>query len=468
MSTVIGQFEGKCADANVVNANNMEIGRDVWSNVFESDEYKLAIQRGHYIGYLGHPEDPGCQDFQNACIVLKECHMENDGQVFGKFDLIDTPVGRIVKSFIDAGVKFGISVRGAGDVIGGVVDPDTFVFRGFDLVAFPAYSDAVPAFTEISASSDIEKQKAYKKICATIDKNLPNVQSSVCLDTLQQMFSSKSTIYKAIDTQKNRIACNNNVDVMKQKIEATTSLYLDAVSKVKDVKCANQCLQEQLKVEKGKCQKYRRKLDSMYRILSSQQDVFRNKCSKQDEAIDRYKAEIDKFNKQLEEVSCSSNKELERKYTLVVSANTKLKKDNELLRKNNLCYKQEISSSKSNEKEKDSIIASLQQQLSQTVTAAESADKKLSNRDKKMKELKADVDKAIKVIEQYQDAFASLYACAIGVKVDSIPINANTSVDELKKLIDGGTSTCNVASLPSMHIDQIVDDEDADSSLITV
>ena len=48
-----------------------------------------------------------------------------------QFDLIDTPVGRIVKTFQDAGVTFGISVRGAGDIINNSVDPDTFVFIVF-------------------------------------------------------------------------------------------------------------------------------------------------------------------------------------------------------------------------------------------------------------------------------------------------------------------------------------------------
>ena len=87
------------------------------------------MQRRHYIGFLGHPVDPGCQDFKDACIVMTECHIEDNGDVIGTFDLIDTPVGRIVKAFIDAGVKWCLSIRGAGDVgPDGTVDPDTFVF----------------------------------------------------------------------------------------------------------------------------------------------------------------------------------------------------------------------------------------------------------------------------------------------------------------------------------------------------
>lgn len=162
--TVLGTYEGKSADALVENNNQMTLGPKLWKNLFSSDEYKMNLQRGMYIGFLGHPEDVGCQDYQHGCIVMREGkYLDDSGEVWAKFDLIDTPVGRIVKAFQDAGVTFGISVRGAGDIdANGEVDPDTFIFRGFDLVTFPAYNDAVPKFTEIAASEDIDKQVKYK------------------------------------------------------------------------------------------------------------------------------------------------------------------------------------------------------------------------------------------------------------------------------------------------------------------
>ena len=158
---ILGVYEGECADANVTNNNGLDIQREVWETVFHSDEYKTGIEKGWYIGYLGHPEDPGCQEFKDSCIVMTEGHIEDNGKVFGKFNLLDTPVGRIVNTLRKAGVKFGISVRGAGDIIANSVDPETFVFRGFDLVAFPAYPDAVPEFKAIAASTDLKEQNWY-------------------------------------------------------------------------------------------------------------------------------------------------------------------------------------------------------------------------------------------------------------------------------------------------------------------
>ena len=174
-STVIGVFEGECADSNITNENGLDITRPVWEVVFSSEEYTRAIEMGWYIGFLGHPDDPGCMDFEHACIVMTEGHIDANGKVHGKFNLIDTPVGRIVKAFIDAGVIFGISVRGAGDIINNSVDPETFVFRGFDLVAFPAFPESIPVFTEIAASTKIDDQRTYKAVCAAIQKNVPSI-----------------------------------------------------------------------------------------------------------------------------------------------------------------------------------------------------------------------------------------------------------------------------------------------------
>ena len=127
-SSVLGTFTGKCCDSNVFNNNDMHLSREVFETLMASDEYKRAMQNRHYMGFCGHPDNSDCQDFEHACIVMTDMRLLDNGEVEGDFDLIDTPVGRIVKAFIDAGVNFGISIRGLGDVdANGEVDPDQFM-----------------------------------------------------------------------------------------------------------------------------------------------------------------------------------------------------------------------------------------------------------------------------------------------------------------------------------------------------
>ena len=190
--SIIGKFEGECADSNITNLNGLDITREVWETVFGSDEYKNAVQNGWYLGFLGHPDDPNCMDFEHACIVMTSGRIADNGKIYGTFDLLDTPVGRIVKTLQDAGVTFGISVRGAGDIIDNSVDPETFVFRGFDLVTFPAYPESIPTFTAVAASSDVETQKKYKKVCAAIHANISQVTSQAALDVMKTCVASQS------------------------------------------------------------------------------------------------------------------------------------------------------------------------------------------------------------------------------------------------------------------------------------
>ena len=104
--SVLGTYTGKCCDYNVLNNNEMHLSRKLFEFLMESEEYKRAMEYYHYIGFLGHPVDCDCQDYEHACIVMKDMRLLDNGQIEGDFDLVDTPVGRIVKAFIDAGVKF--------------------------------------------------------------------------------------------------------------------------------------------------------------------------------------------------------------------------------------------------------------------------------------------------------------------------------------------------------------------------
>ena len=239
---ILGTFEGECLDTQITNLNGLDITREVIETVLDSEEYKQGIENGWFIGFLGHPEDPGCQDFMNGCIVLKDMWIEDSGKVYAKFDLIDTPVGQIVKKFIDAGVTFGVSIRGAGDIVGNSVEPDSFMFRGYDLVAFPAYPESVPTFTAIAASTDVAKRKQYQDICAAVKANVGAITSIDTINILQSQFAPQSDEYKALEQRKETINSSDTINIDAQKIEAMTDLYLQAEDRIKVLEFENQKL----------------------------------------------------------------------------------------------------------------------------------------------------------------------------------------------------------------------------------
>lgn len=453
-NAVIGTYEGECSDATITNLNGLDVTEEVWETVFNSEEYKRAIELGHYIGFLGHPEDSGCQDYKDACIVMKEGHLGDDGKVYGKFDLIDTPVGRVVKSFQDAGVKFGISFRAFGDYPDGhTVEPDTFVFRGFDLVTFPAYPDAIPEFTEIAASTDITARQNYKKVCNTVKKELHSISSSETLDELQHLFSPKSEEFKEIEDRKAELfdtadtpeeVPTDNLEVenelLEDKLDAVTGLLIEVSQENEDLRNHNLDLEETSASIKSSNE---RKLNHLRRIVAEQNALVKRATSKQQQML---------------------------------TANAKLKEENSRLTRSNLLYKQRLNASKNTISDLNDEISSLNGKVSETVNASAQYKKRASNLDANISNLQSEVESLKQLLADYQEAYASMYAGALGLHLENLSIQTDTSISELQKLICS-TSTSGIGARPYvMRMDEMeedvptdeVEDESEDEVLVTL
>jgi len=433
---ILGTYSGKSCDSNVFNNNDMHLGRELFENVIASQEYKDGIARGHYIGFLGHPEDPGCQDFQNACIVMTSMALEDSGDVTAEFNLVDTPVGRIVKAFQDAGVQFGISIRGAGDVAGdGEVDPETFVFRGFDLVAFPAYNDCVPTFTEIAASTDTDKQKKYKQICAAVKTNLKSITSCEALEMIKEQFPEGTDPYVEVTSRIEELnTCEPTVtectgpSLHDQKVNALVQMYTEAVQRVNELEAEVNRLNEAMQPMNLSIAASENKIRVMKRIHATQLKSLEDVAADKDRRIRQLNLRYTK--------ACSDLK----------AANQKVANSQKV----NLNYVQKIQANNSLLQKKDDEIETLNSKLRETVTASKELRVRASNCDAEITRLKNSQSEAEEMIYAYQTAYANMFANAIGKSVSDLAVTASTTPDELRKLIAGSTSTSNIPAKPDV------------------
>ena len=432
-TSILGTYEGEALDTNITNLNGLDITKEVMDTVKASEDYAVGIENGWFIGFLGHPEDPACQEFQNGCIVLTDMDVQDNGKVYAKFNLIDTPVGQVVKKFIDAGVKFGISIRGAGDIVGNEVDPETFMFRGFDLVAFPAYPESVPTFTAVAASTNLEDRKKYQAICAAVKANLDSITSSTAIEVLKSQFAPQSEEYKALEQRKNAIECADVMNIDAQKIEAMTDMYLEAQSRVAILESENQKLRMEKNAIMASC---KRKVNALQRISDEQLgDTLTS--------LDTITASRDSLRK------------------TVKSLNEQLKHE----KQNNLIYTQKITASREEAKRKDSTIADLKSKLRETVTASAKSRSQTSNLDSEKRKLNAELNACKETLLSYQKAYADIYANALGVHLDNIPVTASTSVEDLESIIDGAINTASVPARADMLDGYITETDDSDDLL---
>lgn len=472
-NAVIGTYKGKCCDAAVVNNNEMKLDRELFEKLIDSEEYKDAMEHGYYIGFLGHPEDPNCQDYKNGCIVMKSMEIKSNDEIFGSFDLVNTPVGQIVKTYIDAGVKFGISIRGAGDVDAeGNVDPDTFIFRGFDLVSFPAYNDAVPEFMEIAASSDPK----YKKIKKAIDTNLKYISSATAITELQASLNPHSAEYKKLEARKQDIGvqdecpeCSDDEkeEITAKKLDCMTELYMNECAKNRELEATLASTKAQLRVVKAS---YDRKLKSMSRITASQTELIKARLKSVTASYNTAVSATNNLKDELRDTQAELHK-VEASKDVLVRENSEITRELDKANKNNLLYAQKIECSSADIEDRDATISDLQRELDKTVIASTNAKRNASNRDEEVKQLKSQLNSSNKTISalqarvvaceemlfDYQREYADFYATALGTSVSGLPVTASTSVNELKNLIQGATNTSNISAVPAYGIE---DDDD--------
>ncbi len=101
------------------------------------------VKTGRAVGELNHPEGPTV-NLDKVSHLITELKFEGN-DVVGKAQILDTPMGKIVKGLLDGGVQLGVSTRGMGSLVnqgGAMVVKDDFILSTVDIVQDPSAPDA--------------------------------------------------------------------------------------------------------------------------------------------------------------------------------------------------------------------------------------------------------------------------------------------------------------------------------------
>lgn len=72
-----------------------------------------------------------------------------------------------------------------------------------------------------------------------------------------------------------------------------------------------------------------------------------------------------------------------------------------------------------------------------------------------MAELDAQLTATTDTLHEYQQAYANMYAIALGTQVSGLSVTTSTTVRELENLIQGATNTSNIAARPAIDTNLI-------------
>jgi hypothetical protein len=134
-------MKGICIEGGVKNANQ---------RVYPISEIQKAVGqineqiKGGYsvLGEVDHPDDLKI-NLDRVSHMITDMWM--DGHCgYGKLKILPTPMGNLVKTMLESGVKLGVSSRGSGNVNEGSGQVSDFEIITVDVVAQPSAPHAYP------------------------------------------------------------------------------------------------------------------------------------------------------------------------------------------------------------------------------------------------------------------------------------------------------------------------------------
>ena len=140
---ILGRLYGPIATCKEGTRNGRKYNKALWVKALNDEIFQEKIANKSLFLELGHPADREETDMSCVCACIPEMPKIVNDDLYAYVDILDTPNGRLLKTFCDYGFIPGISSRGSGDIMANdEVDPETFFLETWDIVQLPAVKKA--------------------------------------------------------------------------------------------------------------------------------------------------------------------------------------------------------------------------------------------------------------------------------------------------------------------------------------
>ena len=161
---IIGKVKGCMAPIGVYSRNHRIYEDCHWVKVLQNPLLQERLANRRLFGMPSHMQKKiDDEDFREGrishIVSVLEVRNDNNGKPFlyGEFDILDTPAGRILKAMYEGGAGIYVSTRAAGklepiigDPINKRVNSDSYWLGGIDCVLEPGFIQARPTFEAVS------------------------------------------------------------------------------------------------------------------------------------------------------------------------------------------------------------------------------------------------------------------------------------------------------------------------------
>lgn len=440
---ILGRLTGPIADFKNPTRNGRRYTEKLWEKVFNNPIIKEKLDNRCLFGELGHPADRQEIDMEKIAICLAEVPKKGtDGKLYGIFDILSTPNGRILKALCDYGCKIGVSSRGTGDTFtdydgGETVEEDSYDCECWDAVIIPAVKDA----RMVLIKESLETGKTLKKVLQEELENSSEDDRRVMTQTLEELEIDYTTNQENEENIPEKV---DNIDVTNEESQAANDDGAETI----------QALQEALKREKD--------LEKEIKSLQEKLSVCYTKEARYSNALGLIKNQLEEAkttNLKLESQISTLNESIEAEKEVVKNKDQEIRELNEKLSKSSSRRKALVEDVSN----KDAIISKHVTKIKSLETLCESHTKKqteLENANKKLTEELKDVKKdsqiirgqataatqrAQQLVEKYKniaktavDKYIASKAHSLGISVSDIKgrLNENYSFNDIDRVCE--------------------------------
>ena len=134
-------LKGICIQGGVKNHNQRVYPVDQISSAVSSLNEQIT-EGNSVLGEVDHPDDLKI-NLDRVCHMISEMWMDGPNG-YGKLKILPTPMGQLVRTMLESGVKLGVSTRGSGEVNDATGEVSAFEIVTVDVVAQPSAPNAYP------------------------------------------------------------------------------------------------------------------------------------------------------------------------------------------------------------------------------------------------------------------------------------------------------------------------------------
>ena len=175
-SGILGVVEGTFFVAGKPSRNGRIYPYELWENVLKNADVRRLLENRLMFGTVGHEDidlDALIRE-QKVSHVVTDLKLLSDGTGYGRAEILDTPVGRILYNLLKTGSKLSVSSKGWGEYRGMTqdglyeVDPQQYVLERFDFVVDPGFFEAQPQLKK-AYESVIKGKKEGEKMADSLE-----------------------------------------------------------------------------------------------------------------------------------------------------------------------------------------------------------------------------------------------------------------------------------------------------------